>query len=63
MILEVCDICRKNEPTHKIKYKAEKRIFSFDGSMSMWTKIDICDECLRKIVNVAEEKKSPWRYN
>ncbi len=61
MILEVCDICGKNEPTYKIKYKAEKKVcFTYNF---IWTKIDICDKCLRKIINAKEEKKFLGMYD
>lgn len=42
---ELCDICKKNFPDAKIKYK-------YKAKKTGWNRIEICQECLDKIVSV-----------
>lgn len=56
MILEVCDICRKNEPDKRIKIKMSERhkFAPYDGWM-VYKKIHVCQECAEKILGFAHE--------
>lgn len=49
MIVEVCDICKKNKPDKKIKIKLSKRNFVHD-KWSGYKKIYICQSCAEKIL-------------
>lgn len=62
MILRVCDICKKNNPNVKIKYKYRAKRFWkewYEGGWekSGWKKIELCQECLDKIINAKSEDK------
>lgn len=48
MIVEVCDICKKNKPDKKIKIKLSERNFVHD-KWSGYKKIYICQSCAEKI--------------
>ena len=53
MKLEVCDLCRKNSPDAKIKYKYKaKKFFNYVPWLESggWIKIELCQECLDKII-------------
>lgn len=54
MIKRVCDLCGKNYPDAKIKYKyrAKKKWYSWHESG--WTKLELCENCLSKIVGADE---------
>ena len=55
MVIRVCDICQKNYPKVKIKYKIKaKRNWPL---YDMWEKIDVCEECLNKIIVAKEESE------
>lgn len=54
MIVEVCDICKKNKADKKIKIKLSERNFVHD-KWSGYKKIYICPNCEKKIL-VAMEK-------
>ena len=49
MIKRVCDVCQKNFPDARIRYKAR-------GSTpwGSWEKIEICDTCLQSAINLNE---------
>ena len=48
MRIEVCDLCKKNTPDAKIKYKYKaKRFWWLEGG---WERIELCQECLDKII-------------
>lgn len=49
MILEVCDICKKNKPDKKIKIKLSKQNFVHD-KWSGYKKIYVCQNCTEKIL-------------
>lgn len=51
MKIRVCDVCKTNYPTTKIKYKAKQLELSNDELFNVWRKIEICDDCLNKIIN------------
>ena len=57
MIKRVCDICEHNPPTFKMNYKAEQ-LRRVDLGVSKWKKIELCNECLNKIIK-AKELKPP----
>ena len=52
MILQVCDLCKKNSPDAKIKYKYKAKRFwsSLWHDEFGWEKIELCQECLDKII-------------
>lgn len=57
MKVKVCDLCEARYPDAKIKYryKAKRRWFSWyeEG----WDKIELCTECLEKIINAKTESE------
>lgn len=55
MVKRVCDLCKINYPDAKIKYKyrAKKMWYSFHESE--WEKIELCSNCLDKIIRAKEE--------
>ena len=57
MILRVCDICKKNNPNAKIKYKYKAKHFWQAFYESGWERIELCQECLDKIINAEKENK------
>ena len=54
----VCDLCEERTPDAKIKYryKAKRRWFLWyeEG----WNRIELCEDCLMKIINAKEYKLS-----
>jgi hypothetical protein len=57
MILRVCDICKKNDPDAKIKYKYKAKRFWWLGHEGGWEQIELCQECLDKIIKAEKENK------
>lgn len=55
MKIRVCDICKKNPPSTKIKYKA-KIENTIEWTRSVWEKIELCDECLEKIIKAKRSR-------
>lgn len=55
MILQVCDICKKNKPDAKIKYKYKAKRFRWSWFEGGWEKIELCQECLDKIIKSESE--------
>ena len=59
MIMHVCDICKRNSPDAKIKYKYRAKkawFFSFDiWSENGWDRIELCKDCLDKIIKAVKE--------
>lgn len=55
MKIRICDLCKKNYPNAKIKYKyrAVQERFWFCGVN--WEKIELCQECLDKIIKAESE--------
>lgn len=49
MIKRVCDICQKNFPNAKIKYKARR-----STPWGTWEKIELCNSCLQSMINLNE---------
>lgn len=49
MIKRVCDMCQKNFPDARIKYKARRLNFC-----SEWEKIELCNSCLQSIISLNE---------
>lgn len=54
--IHVCDICKKNIPDVKIKYKAKRQWTSWYEYG--WERIELCQECLDKIINGKKENGS-----
>ena len=47
---EVCDLCKKNSPDAKIKYKYKAKHFWYSWYEDGWMKIELCQDCLDKII-------------
>ena len=56
MKLHVCDLCKKNSPDAKIKYKYKAKRFWCLWYESGWEKIELCQECLDKIIKAESEE-------
>lgn len=56
MILRVCDLCKKNNPDAKIKYKYRAKRFWWSWHEDEWEKIELCQECLDKIIKSESEE-------
>ena len=57
MKVNMCDICKKNYPDIKIKYKYKAKAWSSLGGEGCWNRIELCQECLDKIVKVNQGLK------
>ena len=57
MKLHVCDLCKKNDPDAKIKYKYKAKRFWWLWYEGGWERIELCQECLDKIIKVESEDK------
>ena len=55
MILQVCDLCKKKSPDAKIKYKYRAKRFWCLWYECGWEKIELCQECLDKIIKAESE--------
>lgn len=55
MKLEICDLCMKNSPDAKIKYQAKR--FWWSWYKGGWKEIQLCQECLDKIIKAESEEK------
>ena len=56
MEFHVCDLCKKNTPDVEIKYKAKR--FCYWYVYDPWKKIELCQECLDKIIKAEKEDKN-----
>lgn len=53
----LCDICKRPKTKYKIRYKAKKKHFiAWIGTV--WEDIDICEECLNKIIKAKDQEVS-----
>lgn len=50
MKIHVCDLCKKNEPDAKIKYKYRAKHSWVSWGEDGWDRIELCQECLDKII-------------
>jgi hypothetical protein len=57
MKLEVCDLCKKNYPDAKLKYKYKAKRRWYSWHESGWEKLELCQECLDKIAKAKMEGK------
>lgn len=55
MYIHVCDICKKNSVDVKIKYKYKAKRFWESWHGYEWEKIELCQECLDKIIKAESE--------
>lgn len=63
MKINMCDICKKNYPDVKIKYKYKAKKWSMGCSgIECWNRIELCQECLDKIVNADQGLKIVETY-
>ena len=53
----ICDLCKKNSPDAKIKYKYRAKRFWWSWYEGGWEKIELCQECLDKIIKQKEKDK------
>lgn len=54
MKVHVCDLCKKNYPDLKIKYKAKRSwVLWYESG---WDRIELCNECLDKIIKAKSEE-------
>ena len=51
----LCDICKQPKTDYKIQYKAKKKSICFMGGPE-WEDIDICEECLKKIIKAKDQE-------
>lgn len=58
MKIEVCDLCKKEYPDAKIKYKYRAKHFWCSWYEGSWERIDLCQRCLDKIIKAKEESRS-----
>ena len=58
MKIHVCDICKKNKPDAKIKYKYRANVKSFGVCGMKWYRIELCQECLDKIIKADKGSKN-----
>lgn len=56
MYIHVCDLCKKNSPDAKIKYKYKAKLFCNLWYGDEWEKIELCQECLDKIIQSRKER-------
>ena len=61
MKIEVCDLCKKNPPDAKIKYKYKAKGYWCSWYEDGWEKIELCQECLDKIIKAKEENDAGTR--
>jgi hypothetical protein len=52
----LCDICKQPKTDYKIQYKAEKKAYSHIMFGTVWEDIDICEECLKKIIKAKDRE-------
>lgn len=58
MKIHVCDICKCNYPDAKIKYKYRaKKAWDLWYECRGWEKIELCQDCLNKIIKAKSEGK------
>lgn len=55
MLIQVCDLCKRNSPDAKIKYKYKAKRFWVSFYESGWERIELCQECLNKIIKAESE--------
>lgn len=54
MEIHVCDLCKKNSPDAEITYKYKAKRFCYWYVYDPWKKIELCEECLNKIIKAKE---------
>lgn len=50
-VIHVCDICKNNYPDAQIKYKYRAKKQSRLWYEYFWVKIELCQDCLDKIID------------
>ncbi len=55
MYMHVCDLCKRNTPDAKIKYKYKAKRFWISWHKSRWERIELCQSCLDKIIKAKSE--------
>lgn len=58
MKIELCDLCEKNSPDAKIKYKYKAKLFWWTWYKGGWKEIELCQGCLDKIIK--RSKTGKW---
>ena len=57
MTIKVCDLCKKNNPDAKIKYKYKAAWHWTLWHESGWIKMELCQDCLEKIIKAENDKE------
>ena len=55
-VLNLCDICGRDTIDIKIKYEAKKKHMLLFPYVT-WEAIDLCEDCLKKIINSVGQKE------
>lgn len=56
MKVHICDLCNEKPPNANIKYKYRARRFSCWGSDVQWERLELCEDCLNRIIKEAKKK-------
>lgn len=59
-VIRVCDICEDKYPDAKIKYKYRAKQAYTDFYGKSWHRIELCEDCLRKITNSYNINNEMW---
>jgi len=58
MTKKVCDLCEARYPDAKIKYKYKAKRRWFSWYEERWERIELCEECLKKIIYAEDKAES-----
>lgn len=58
MTKKVCDLCEEQSPDAKIKYKYKAKRRWFSWYEEGWDKIELCEDCLTKIINAKRKTRT-----
>lgn len=61
MVKRLCDVCKTNTASKSFKVKEAHKNLSplYKGMWTSYKKIDICDECAEKLLNI-ESEQTKW---
>lgn len=54
--MHVCDLCKRNQPDAKIKYKYRAKKAWSSWCDNGWDRIELCQDCLDKIIQAEKEE-------
>lgn len=52
----ICDICKAKDASKSFKVKESHVYHGFDGGWSPYRKIDLCDNCAEKLLNIESQR-------